>query len=254
MSYTTVIISGKTVETYVYEKRPATKKRSTLAQDSNGVPRVSKSGSVAIAKGESAKVRSKTSVRRAVLAFRRLVGANLYGSAHPVLASFTYAKLEGDIRRGRKDFNAFAKRLYHVYGEAIRYIAVAEYQKRGAVHFHALVWGFAEGVVERERSTRMVASLWGKGFVDLVPTDGNERLAGYLAKYMGKAFTDPRLYGRKAYIASRNVLRPTTDKDTLLAPYFHGKHGVDLSTYTKIDEKSYDTMWLGRAIYKRYEQ
>jgi hypothetical protein len=76
-------------------------------------------------------------------------------------------------------------------------VAVSEFQKRGAIHFHALVWGIPPSVVKAERHTRLVASIWGQGFTDMIETDGNSRLASYFAKYMKKAYLDPRMLKKK---------------------------------------------------------
>src|SRR5690606_27837965 len=98
--------------------------------------------------------------------------------------------------------------LRNKFGKAFSYIAVSEFQKRGAIHFHALFWGLPAEVFSQERQTRTIALIWKQGFVYMKETDGNDKLSSYLAKYMVKTFTDPRLKNKKAYLASRNIKRP----------------------------------------------
>jgi len=252
MGYNKVISYGSVVEVFRYEKYPmGFGKKKATAGNANALSDIPFDGQNADCSEKPIKIRSRESIRRAVLAFRRLVGANLRGTDHPVLASFTYGENMESLRQGRSDFNAFARSAKSEFGDGLRYICVAEFQKRGAVHFHSLIWGLPAGTVKRERSTRMVAGLWGRGFVDLVETDGSIKLSGYLGKYLSKTFKEPRLSGMKAYICSRNVYKPTIDRDALLAPYFTPETG-DLSTALAIREAEYTTQWLGRCHYKQY--
>ena len=131
------------------------------------------------------------------------------------------------------------------------YIAVPEFQTRGAVHFHALFWGLPSCLFDTERATRLVAGLWGHGFVYMKMTDGNERLSSYLAKYMAKSFIDHRLMNQKAYVCSRNLKRPQIQggisnfgMDVLLEEF---------GATTPETDKSYDTHWLGTARHRIYK-
>lgn len=250
--YVKLISYGGHTEIYRYGRRPRGGRSSAKVQSDNGVPRISENGQDAAGQEKPAKIRSEANARSASLAFRRLIASNLGGSKPPIFATFTYAENHRDISRARKDFNAFAKRAATRFRNDFRYIVVCEFQKRGAVHLHALLWGISPRIFRQERRTRLVARMWLKGFVDLRKTDGSIRLAGYLSKYMRKTFADPALSGRKAYIASRNVVRPIIIKDAILAPHFHGIAQPDLSDAHLQDNKDYDTMWLGKCIYQRY--
>lgn len=157
-----------------------------------------------------------------------------------------------EIGEAYKLYTAFGKRLRYMHGNEMSWIAVPEFQKRGAVHFHVLVWGLNDEAIANERNTRALASLWGHGFIDIVKTDGNARLASYLAKYMSKAMHDIRLVGKRGYSASRNVLRPVS----LVSPFqvrFITQHfglGGDNAPLTR--ERSYETMYMGRCVYKQF--
>jgi len=255
MAYTNVIVSGRLLESYEYEKVPA--QRAYIAprtmEGTTGLSDISFGGEVAGGTEKREKTRSAQSTRRAVLSFSRLVRSNLGGAEYPFLGSFTYAQNQTEIGVARKDWNRFSRLGSAEFGNGFRSICVAEFQQRGAVHFHSLLWGIPPGVFATERSNRTIARMWGRGFCDIVKTDGSEKLSSYLSKYFVKSFSDPRLFGRKAYIATRNVLKPRVFKDTLLAPFFYGQiEGADLSTALLLRSSEYETQWLGRAIYKRY--
>jgi len=261
MEHTNVLYYADVVEVTRYERRPEPrnhKRRGSRNADDVGggiaLQQLSFDGEVVERQEERKTVRSEDDARRAVLVFRRLAYTNIKGLGNPVLASFTYKENMVDFDTAREDWRAFAKRATTAFGSSFRYICVTEFQERGAIHYHALLWGIPQSVIASERYTRLVASLWGKGFTDLRQTDGSTKLATYLSKYTSKTFSDIRLSGRRAYTTSRDILRPVLDRGAVLAMYFQGDlQGVpDLSTGVVAYESEYDTLSLGRANYKKY--
>lgn len=256
MGYKKLIRYGEIIETYEYE-RPILYhgRKGSRVQRTLGVPDVSLCREDIERQKEQKTARRKANVRNSVLAFKRLVLANLGRFDKPVFVSLTYASITSEINEAREDFKSFSKNLTRRFGSQIRYICVPEWQKRGSIHFHALVWGLPSGLVASERRTRLVAGFWGKGFVDLKETDGHAKIASYLSKYMSKVFIDDRLLGKKAYTASRNIKRPVVDKNPIMLMYNYGEllHLPDLSTAVLLQEKEYMTQWLGQAIYKRFQ-
>lgn len=254
MSYDRVITYGRFADVYRYSGEPRGKRViGERVTSDNGVSCFLEVGQDVRRQKSSHVVRSEESAKRATVQFRRLVGANLSRVERPVFASLTYRENMESIEQARKDFKAFARRIQGMFGSSVRYISVFEFQSRGAVHFHVLLWGLPDTIVASERDTRLVASIWGKGYVDLVLTDGSPKLATYLSKYMSKMFLDQRLAGKKAYISSQNIKRPVDDKNASVAMYFSGEVNPDLRDYCISFEKEYDTLWLGRAIYKQYQ-
>lgn len=251
MGYNKFIKSGNTLEIYSYDRniqifegeKRGHKGRARLSSVAHG--------GVNPLSPQEFEGKRKDNATRASMAFRRLILSNLRGADVPVLLTCTYKENQADLKQGYKDFTSFIQALRYKFGTQFRYIAVPEFQKRGAVHFHALVWGLPESAIETERHTRLVAGLWGHGFIYLKMTDGNEKLSSYLAKYMAKSFIDYRLKNQKAYVCSRNLLRPqiyggisSFGTDSLLEEF-----GV---TTPEID-KTYDTHWLGKARHRIYK-
>lgn len=252
MGYNKFIKSGSTFELYEYEKdirisAPRARKVVNARKPCNLDLDIG--GADPFSQGYVGK--RQDNARRASMAFRRLILCNLTGFNFPLLVTITYAENQEDIRIGYKDFKTFIQSLRYKFGKVFRYVAVPEFQKRGAVHFHALFWGLPEGIFDTERKTRQLAILWGKGFIYLKKTDGDDRLSSYLAKYMVKAFLDFRLKGQRAYTSSRNCLRPEIVAGfSPVWPVVDDLVGVDNSPLL---EKEYMTQWLGKGRYRLFK-
>lgn len=250
MGYNKIIVSGNTLELYEYEKNiHAYQRIRTRSKNDVSDKVLDVSGADSFSERQLGKRRDNA--RRSQSAFARLVRANLDGVVSPVLFTFTYKENQTDLKQGYRDFRSYVQALRYRYGKAFKYIVVPEFQERGAVHFHAFFWSLPSELVFRERTARTFAQLWGLGFVDVYQTDGNEKLSTYLAKYMTKAYLDPRLKSQKAYVASRNCLRPRILSN--FAPVWPVLEDYELSPGDCLQEKHYMTQWLGRGKYRRYQ-
>lgn len=103
----------------------------------------------------------------------------------------------------RLNYNLFKSKQ-----SVIKYLVVIEFQKRGAVHYHAVFFNLAEEYVASERTTRRIADVWKQGFIDIMPMREGYEIALYLGKYLTKAKIDERLIGQKRYFASRGLFKP----------------------------------------------
>ena len=252
MGYSKIISYGNSLEVYEYEKdiirllgrSKGSRKRGPNSKDSgvNGedlLPRQKELG------------KRQDNARRASMAFRRVIASNLGGSTRPLLVTITYRDNFTDLKGSYKHFSSFIQSLRYKYGKAFKYACVPEFQKRGAVHFHALIWGLPEEVFLQERKTRTLAGLWARGFIYLKETDGNEKLSFYLSKYMAKAFMDPRLKNQKCYVASRNIERPKVMVGA--SPVWPILDDYGVGDIVPIVDREYDTKWLGKGRYRLFE-
>jgi len=242
--YEKIIKSGDVVEIWQYEKEPPEYRPRKKSRYKN--PR-----------------RYRRNVSRARATFFRLVQANLGAGKIPAFLTLTMREIVS-IRDGWKAFQAFGARVRRNYSGRLAYIAVPEFQKRGAVHFHCLVWGLTDEEIIRERTTRRIAELWGHGFIDLRSSDGSPKLAGYLAKYMFKAMWDERLSGAKSYSASRSLMRSVSLKSKTAVALVEAEiNGDRINTDGTISlgvdnpllpekEREYSTEWMGKCNYKVY--
>lgn len=235
MPYTKVIQSGRLIEKWVYEREPAPER---LRKRKTKIRRIRRPE------------RRLDAIKACRDAFRRLVRANLDPETPPALMTLTMRDVTS-VDVAYKRFTLFGKRLRRAFAESVSYIAVPEFQKRGAVHFHVLVFGLKYEDYSHERSTRRIAALWREGFVDILRTDGHAKLSSYLSKYMSKAMHDPRLVGKRAYSASRNVLRPVCLRTPLQIRVAFEEWGLTVDK-PPVREREYGTLYLGRCVYKSY--
>jgi len=196
-----------------------------------------------------AHTRRHDNVRRSVSLFRRIVRSNLVRAEHPALFTLTMLQIL-PLKTSSRILTKFIVRCRKRFGKEFRYIAVPEFQKRGAVHYHVLVWGIKKETIEAERTDRTFQHLWAAGYVDCVQTDGSVKLAGYLSKYLSKAMHDVRLGGEKAYHCSRNVLRPVRASSGEFSDIFLSALGI---TETPTHIHKFKTQWMGECTYQAYE-
>lgn len=197
-------------------------------------------------------IRSESSLKRKKQNFIRLVRSNLVGSDSPSLFTLTMFEVLS-VESSYKALGVFMRRLRKRFKKNFRYIAVLEFQERGAVHFHVMIWGLPINSILNERSNRFYQSLWQRGFVDCISTDGQIKLAGYLAKYLSKSMSDERLHNQKAYRASGNILRPVLLPFNSTIGYVQEVWGIDLLTSTPCFDVEYDTEWLGKGRFRIYK-
>ena len=157
MGYNKFIRSGNQFELYEYENECV----------SRGRPRGYKASADRSVLADSGKdtfqlarfIKRKDNAQRASLAFRRIVLSNLGTSENPLLLTITFKENRGSLSECSRFFNLFTTNLRYRYGKQFRYIAVPEFQKRGAVHYHALFWGLPNQELISERLTGLVKNV-----------------------------------------------------------------------------------------------
>jgi len=224
-----------------------------------------------------AHTRRHDNVRRSVSLFRRIVRSNIIRAEHPALLTLTMLQIVS-LKASSRFLTEFIVRCRGRFGKNFRYVAVPEYQKRGAIHYHLLIWGLPEENICHgywrkykgknvffctdwengtcECSTRTLQRLWVRGLCDCIETDGSIKLAGYLSKYLSKAMRDDRFVresgytSQKAYHCSRNVLRPVRAASAEISDVFLSALGV---TETPTHVHKFKTQWMGECTYQAYE-
>jgi hypothetical protein len=161
---------------------------------------------------------SERSARRARAAVRRRVKLFELNS----MLTLTYAENVLDRDRMRRDVDAMIKRIRRVIPD-FAYVCVFEQQKRGAWHAHIATRTIQSHYLHRGKFVQSYALLrlmWravtgaAGGNIDVSRGRGVKRstgrLAGYLAKYIGKGFADGQI--GDSYSASGSLPRPTTQR------------------------------------------
>jgi len=233
-----VVISGRHVERYKYDRLQLDGCQNLKSYTKREIP-------------EDEKLRNKRqNLYRAAKEIRRRINANLTHKNDTML-TLTYADIVDDRTMSNRYFTLFVLRLkayilkHHV--KELKYIAVIEYQERGAIHYHMLMFDVPYIPAE------VIAELWGHGFVKLKQVS-KEGTPGYLTKYLCKeaknvTADDLKNEHKKSYFCSRNLAKYLVIK---LLSHEHLDRlldGVDKIT-------RYTTTWIGMytgfTIYTAY--
>lgn len=180
---------------------------------------------------------------------RRLACTN-FNNKYDKFLTLTFAENKTNIEECNLLFKNFIKRLKYKYNLlCLKYLAVIEFQERGAVHYHVLL--NIPYIPHKE-----LQELWGNGFVFVNAISHVDNLGAYILKYMTKDNNDTRLMGKKAYLTSRNLKQEETivnhdlkDFDKLESKIIQKYNLNDLKA---VYEANYDTEMLGNCTYKQY--
>ncbi len=115
-----------------------------------------------------------------------------------------------DLTIANRYFKRFIQRVNYKHKD-FKYIAVVEFQKRGAVHYHLLIDRFID---KEELSALWGVSLGATNIKMLKDGKYNEKqtteyISSYLVKYLTKQnASDVRLWNKKSYFVSKNINKP----------------------------------------------
>lgn len=180
---------------------------------------------------------------------RRLACTN-FNNKYDKFLTLTFAENKTDIEECNLLFKNFIKRLKYAYQlKDLKYLAVIEFQERGAVHYHVLL---SLPYIPHNK----LQALWGNGFVFINAISHVDNLGAYILKYMTKDNNDTRLMGKKAYLTSRNLKQEETIVNHDLKDFDKLESKIiqkyNLKGLKAVYEANYDTEMLGTCIYKQY--
>lgn len=196
------------------------------------------------------------SLKRAKANLRRLINSNIGQYGRDFTAKFltlTFKENVQDIKQANYEFMKFIKRLnYKIYGtkEAnLKYTAVIEFQKRGAIHYHTIVYNMPY------LKANEISNVWENGFIKINKIDDVDNVGAYVGEYLGQAekgqgknIEDDRLRGQKTHFSSRGLFKPVEITD---------KKIVEQVTTALLNEKlsysaTFENEHLGNITYKQY--
>lgn len=189
-----LVVSGHVVETYRYEKPVLYGKESNNA---NG-------RSLNASEADKIETRKKT-MSKAKQDCRRLINANVDAwNEKPKFLTLTFAENVQDIPTANYEFKKFRQRLEYELEIKLKYVVVMEFQKRGAIHYHAIFFNLPYVPNERLRD------IWGHGFIRINQIDNVDNVGAYVTKYMTKEQDGKmdKLIGKKSYFTSRGLVKP----------------------------------------------
>ncbi len=125
--------------------------------------------------------------------------------------TLTFKENIQDIDFSNNEFTNFIRRLnYKLYGvkkAMLKYIAVWEKQKRGAIHYHIIFFDFPFV------KAKQLEKIWGNGYIKInkIDVDSKENRGRYLSKYFSKD-VDEKDYKKKSFFKSQNLKKPKVYK------------------------------------------
>lgn len=136
-------------------------------------------------------------LRRSRQMLRRLIWCNM--KHYSKFLTLTYAENMQDINVFRSDWHRFIQNLRRK-GIKLEYLYVLEYQERGAIHAHVVIFNNEKLPLEA------ITNAWGKGFVKLNRIRDIKNLGAYVCKYLTKETV--AAYGSHSYYCSIGLERP----------------------------------------------
>ncbi|GFP78564.1 rolling circle replication-associated protein [Clostridium fungisolvens] len=224
-----VVISGDIVEIYEY--------KNAVLQGYTDFKKSSSGRSVVASEGDK-QVNRKKVMDRAKRDVRRLINANI--GQYSKFVTLTFMDNVTDIKKANYEFKKFKQRLEGYLNHKLQYVAVIEFQKRGSIHYHVVM--FNAPYIK----TKKLGEIWGNGFVKINQIDKVDNVGAYVCKYMTKT-DDERLYGEKMYFSSRGLEKPFEIKE---------KDRVDsLATSLPVSSLTYESTFTNEynsVVYKQY--
>lgn len=200
-------VSGNVIEVYNYEveryrgykRKPIKKKDKPLLIDYE-------TGEILDSRIES---RERSNIR-ARNHLRRLILANF--DRNSKFLTLTFRKNVTDLTEANECFKQFVQNINRELKKKnkkskLSYVAVVEYQKRGAIHYH-IICNLTYMRVEVIRDCWRRAVKEREGNIDLKNIKHVDNVGAYVVKYMTKADADERLIGKKLYQTSRGLKKP----------------------------------------------
>lgn len=190
---------------------------------------------------EITKIDRKDSIFRAQAKVRRLVNANAFvWGQMPIFVTYTFRENLQDMKKASVLFRAHIRAMKQKHCSSLRYLAVPERQKRGAVHYHVVYFDlpFMQGI------KRIFESNWQHGFLQIKAIKHVRNVGAYISKYFSKGWLDERVKGSKSYFTSEGLYQPIVFHSLDRIPAF--------DTMREECETVYETEKYGRIIYRQF--
>jgi hypothetical protein len=210
-SYTKLLFSGSKLEIYIYSSaiEHSFQKQSSVTDTDEE-------------KSEIQILQNRiSSINRSKNTLKNLIYANAYQHLNdktkkpfvPIFVTFTFKENITDLNIANRDFALFIKRLNYVLEEKALYLAVPEFQKRGAVHYHVVFFN----VPFLKRIYDLLTDIWGLGFINVKSVNNLQHLANYVSKYISKDFINRNEKGARRYYPSRALKKSLLFRNDNLA-------------------------------------
>lgn len=148
---------------------------------------------------------------RSKLECQRVAKANM--KIWKTFITLTFKENINCVLTAHKRFKNFIDKVRRIKKDFM-YLAIPEFQKRGAIHYHLLtnidVNDSKLIYAQAENNNFLHVKYWIDGFDSVEPLNNDpKKVVGYISKYMTKSI-DNRLFGHRRYFNSRNLVKPIT--------------------------------------------
>jgi len=188
-------------------------------------------------------------LQRARRDLRRLINSNVDAYGDEFTAKFvtlTFKDNVQDIEQANYEFTKFIQRLnYYLFRTKkanLKYTTVIEFQKRGAIHYHTIIYNMPYV------KANDIANVWENGFIKINKIDNVDNVGAYVCKYLTKDNDDDRLQGKKSYFSSKGLFKPIEITDKKIVEQVASALPSKNITYFADFENEY----LGNITYKQY--
>ncbi len=192
------------------------------------------------------------------ICLRRVLSA-LEDFGCPLLVTLTFKGDASDASYANDSLRAFQVRLRNKFADA-ESLFIPEVSPKGRIHFHGLLFNVPLHLGDTrkgrrsipdgdERKTRVLAKLWGEGYVDAKKTDGSIRLAYYVTKYITKG-------GNQIMFNAMRILRISRGfpKEIVVRGELAEELARRYADRKPMKEWSGDNIFLGKITKKTYEK
>jgi hypothetical protein len=214
----------------------------------------------------------KSSARRAKRMIKRLIMANCFlwfkekGKPYlPITLTLTFKENIVNLKQANYEFTKFIRRLnYETNGiegkdlkqSNLKYLAVFELQKRGAIHYHMIFFNlpYIKDVY------RKMYKIWGQGRIMVGGKDKNftkvknqaqlQKIIFYFIKYIQKSVFENNCPRQKKYIASKGLLKPQENSFVEVVSLVESKLPSESLVYKYDGEAEYNQSDINDTIGK----
>lgn len=159
----------------------------------------------AIEEEDSSRAMRTDNIGRTQRKIKRLINSNSFVYGHrPKFVTYTFARNVTSIREANRVFNNNRQNLVRHFGRKLRYLAVPELQKRGAIHYHVVYFDlpYTSNIKEIFKKS------WGEGFVQVKAIEHVYNVGAYISKYFSKQWASERVIGTKGFFTASGLYQP----------------------------------------------
>jgi len=155
-------------------------------------------------KTKNAEKRDDSLSRTRSILYQR-IHANIreHGNYKVIFLTLTISENLSDLKQANYLFSSFIKRLSYYSEKKLKYIAIPEFQERGAVHYHVMFFNLP--FIHYET----LQDIWGHGYIRVELGRNIKNIAAYMTKYLSKDILDQRLRGHRILLTSKGLKKST---------------------------------------------